>query len=47
MDRAYKGEYSAYMEGFDGYLYSMKWVKFLREELKDAEKLRLVKLQAI
>lgn len=47
MDRAYKGEYSAYMEGFDGYLYSMKWVKFLREELKDVEKLRLVKLQAI
>jgi hypothetical protein len=47
MDRAYKGEYSGYMEGFDGYLYSMKWVKFLRDELKDAEKLRQVKSQAI
>jgi hypothetical protein len=35
------------MEGFDGYLYSMNWVKFLREELKDVAKLDDVKAQAI
>jgi hypothetical protein len=35
------------MEGFDGYLYSMNWVKFLREELHDEVKLKAVKEQAI
>lgn len=47
LDRNYKGEYASFMEGFDGYLYSMKWVKFLREELKDKEKLCAIKGQAI
>lgn len=46
-DKSYKGEFSAYVEGFDGYLYSMKWVKFLRGELKDDGKLAQVKMQAI
>ncbi|WP_252736147.1 hypothetical protein [Aestuariibacter sp. A3R04] len=46
-DKSYKGEYSAYVEGFDGYLYSMKWVKFLRGELKEDGKLAQVKMQAI
>ena len=46
-DKSYKGEYSAYVEGFDGYLYSMKWVKFLRREQKEDGKLAQVKMQAI
>jgi hypothetical protein len=45
--KSYKGEFSAYVEGFDVYLYSMKWVKFLRGELKDDGKLAQVKMQAI
>lgn len=47
IDSNYKGEYASFMEGFDGYLYSMNWVKFLREELKDVAKLEEVKAQAI
>jgi hypothetical protein len=47
LDRNYKGDYASFMEGFDGYLYSMKWVKFLREELKDKVKLDAIKGQAI
>lgn len=47
LDRNYKGEYASFMEGFDGYLYSMKWVKFLREELEDKVKLDAIKRQAI
>ncbi|GGW87304.1 DUF3644 domain-containing protein [Alteromonas halophila] len=46
-DRTYAGEHSAYVEGFDGYLYSMKWVQFLKTELKDEDKLVQVKLQTI
>ncbi|HAT1761465.1 TPA: DUF3644 domain-containing protein [Legionella pneumophila] len=29
----YKGKYSGYVEGFDGYLYSQDWVNFIIEEL--------------
>ena len=46
-EHAFKGDYSAFMEGFDGYLYSMKWVKFLEAELKDAEKLSKIKDQTV
>lgn len=47
LDHTFKGDYSAFMEGFDGYLYSMQWVKFLKEELKDAEKLKQIKAQPV
>ncbi|OHU88100.1 MULTISPECIES: hypothetical protein [Pseudoalteromonas] len=47
IDINYKGDYASYMEGFDGYLYSMSWVKFLIEELRDVTKLEEVKMQAI
>lgn len=30
----YKDTYASYMEGFDGYLYSMNWVNFLIAQLK-------------
>jgi hypothetical protein len=46
-EREFKGEYASYMEGFDGYLYSMKWVTFLQKELNMASKLEEVKAQAI
>ncbi len=46
-DKTYAGEHSAYVEGFDGYLYSMKWVQFLKTELKDEDNLSQVKLQTI
>ncbi len=39
----YKGQYAAYIEGFDGYLYSLTWAKFLIEKLKDEEEFNLVK----
>jgi hypothetical protein len=47
LDRNFKGDYASFMEGFDGYLYSMKWVKFLREELQDGVKLNAIKGQEI
>lgn len=47
LDRNYKGDYASFMEGFDGDLYSMKWVSFLRSELKDKVKLDAIKGQAI
>ena len=34
----FKGEYSGYVAGFDGYLYSQKWVDFLITEMKQIEK---------
>ncbi|MGX5174916.1 DUF3644 domain-containing protein [Aliikangiella sp. IMCC44653] len=36
----FKGEYSGYVEGFDGYLYSKKWADFLISELKNSAKKR-------
>ena len=45
--RDFKGEYSGFVEGFEGYLYSLQWTKFLAQELKDPQKLLLVKQQAI
>jgi hypothetical protein len=42
-DQNFKGEYSAFVEGFDGYLYSPQWVKFLIKELKDENELAAVK----
>lgn len=47
IDPNFKGEYASYMEGFDGYLYSKKWVEFLCAELKVKAKLDLVKQQAV
>ncbi|ACJ28673.1 Conserved hypothetical protein [Shewanella piezotolerans WP3] len=43
----FKGEYSSFIEGFDHYLYSMKWAKFLIKELKNKQKMAEVKAQAI
>lgn len=45
LDKNFKGEYASYMEGFDGYLYSQKWIKFLCDELKDHAKMKLIKNQ--
>ncbi|ATC87601.1 DUF3644 domain-containing protein [Pseudoalteromonas arctica] len=45
--RGFKGEFSGFVEGFEGYLYSLYWSKFLIEELKKPEVLSLVKQQAI
>ncbi|WGL94146.1 DUF3644 domain-containing protein [Arsenophonus nasoniae] len=39
----FKGEYACYSEGFDGYLYSKKWVDFLISELKKPDVLAAVK----
>lgn len=47
LDKAFKGEYASYMEGFDGYLYSEKWVKHLCSELKKADNIKAVKQQAV
>ncbi|WP_240702008.1 DUF3644 domain-containing protein [Pseudoalteromonas sp. DL-6] len=46
IDKAFKGEYASYMEGFDGYLYSQNWVKFLISELQNEDKMKAVKQQA-
>lgn len=45
--RDFKGEYCGFVEGFEGYLYALQWTKFLVQELKDPQKLRQIKLQAI
>lgn len=47
IDENYKGEYSSFVEGFDHYLYSMKWVKLLIQELKNKQNMAEVKAQAI
>lgn len=47
LDRSFKGDYAAFMEGFDGYLYSIKWVNFLKSELTVQAKLNLVKEQSV
>ncbi|WP_281213545.1 DUF3644 domain-containing protein [Shewanella insulae] len=39
----FKGEYASFVEGFDGYLYTKQWVKFLIAELKKTEVLEKVK----
>jgi uncharacterized protein DUF3644 len=43
----FKGEYSSFIDGFDHYLYSQKWVKLLIKELKNKQKMAEVKAQAI
>ena len=40
---AFKGEYASFIEGFDGYLYTKQWVKFLTTELKKPEVMARVK----
>lgn len=45
--KGFKGEYSRFVEGFEGYLYSSQWVKFLIQELDDPQKLQQVRQQAI
>lgn len=39
----FKGEYSSFVEGFDGYLYTKQWVSFLVTELQKPEVLEKVK----
>ena len=29
INKSFQGKYAAYVEGFDGYLYTMEWVDFL------------------
>lgn len=47
VERTFKGEYSGFVEGFEGYLYTKQWVTFLVSELADLEQLALVREQAI
>ncbi|MFB2680338.1 DUF3644 domain-containing protein [Shewanella mangrovisoli] len=42
-DVNYKGEFAGYIEGFDGYLYSLKWIKFLISEISDQNKLAQIR----
>lgn len=35
INKSFQGKYSGYVEGFDGYLYTMEWVCFLRSILND------------
>lgn len=41
-DEKYKGKYSSYVEGFDGYLYCQEWVRFILEVYKDKSELEKV-----
>lgn len=43
----YKGEFCAYVEGFDGYLYSKKWVDYLLKKLVDENVLLKVRGQKL
>jgi len=43
----FKGEYVAFVEGVEGYLYSHKWVCFLIEKLKNNEELTNIRQQII
>jgi Protein of unknown function (DUF3644) len=36
-DKTFKGEYAGWVHGFEGYLYTEKWVKFLIEKLSSAD----------
>lgn len=45
--RTFQGVFCGFVEGFEGYLYSTKWANFLIKELKNNEKLNLVKQQDI
>lgn len=47
IQKVFKGEFSAYDEGAECYLYSKKWVKFLEEKLVDNNVLNLIKKQPI
>ena len=44
--RDFKGEYSGFLEGFEGYLYTQQWVNFLTEELQDSSKIELIRQQS-
>jgi hypothetical protein len=46
-ERNFKGEYAAFVEGFEGYLYSTQWADFLIKELKNDDKLMLAKKQSL
>lgn len=43
----FKGEYAAYSEGFDGYLYSRRWAEFLIRQLSNKDEIARVRRQAI
>jgi hypothetical protein len=47
INEKFKGEYAGYMEGFDGYLYSVAWVNFLISEMVDPEKIQKVRAHRI
>jgi hypothetical protein len=42
-DKNWKGEFSGYSEGYDGYLYSKKWVSHLLEVLKDEDEVKKIR----
>lgn len=44
--RDFKGEYSGFLEGFEGYLYTQQWITFLTEELQDLNKIDLIRQQS-
>ena len=45
--KGHKCKYSAFIEGFDGYLYSQEWVDFLIAKLSNAEEIAKVRKQDI
>lgn len=47
LDTTFKGEYAAYSEGFDGYLYCRRWADFLIKKLKNKEELARIRKQVI
>ena len=42
-DKNWKGEFSGYSEGYDGYLYSKKWVSHLLKVLKDEDEVKKIR----
>ncbi len=44
LEANFKGEYAGFIEGYDGYLYSNKWVDFLISELVDDHKIQSIKI---
>ncbi len=43
-DKNWKGEFSGYSEGYDGYLYSKKWVSRLLEALNGDDEVRRIRV---
>ncbi|PHM25102.1 DUF3644 domain-containing protein [Xenorhabdus budapestensis] len=44
--RNFKGEYSGFVEGFEGYLYTQQWITFLTAELQNTDKIEQIRQQS-